>query len=45
MNIQKPKLTREMIRQGIAEMERLGLVRLPKNHPKYKNAVPRQTKG
>lgn len=43
MALRKPKLTREIIRQRIAEMERLGLIRFPKNHPKAKNAVRRQT--
>lgn len=44
MIAKKIKLTREMIRQRIAEMERLGLIKPPKNHSKYKNALPRQAK-
>lgn len=35
MQPRKPKLTREMIRQRLAEMERLGLIKFPKNHPKH----------
>lgn len=36
MRIQKLRLTRKIIRQRIAEMERLGLIKHPKKH-----ALPR----
>jgi hypothetical protein len=38
MTLRKPKLTRAIIRQKIAELERLGLVKYPKSH---KYALPR----
>jgi hypothetical protein len=46
MQLRKPKLTREMIRQSILEAERLGLIRFPKNHPKYQeHEVRRKAQG
>jgi hypothetical protein len=36
MQLRKPKLTRAVIRQKIAEMERLGLIKFPKKY-----ALPR----
>ena len=36
MHLRKLKLTREMIRQRMAEMERLGLIKYPKKY-----ALPR----
>ncbi len=38
MTLRKPKLTRAIIRQRLAEMERLGLIKYPKN---YKYGMPR----
>lgn len=43
MELRKLRLTREEIRQRLAEMERLGLMRFPKHHPKHKHAVQCQT--
>jgi hypothetical protein len=36
MHLRKLRLTREMIRQRMAEMKRLGLIKYPKKH-----ALPR----
>lgn len=38
MQLRKQMLTREMIRQRMAEIERLGLIKYPKG---YKHALPR----